>query len=449
MNKISDSSVEQSELKEKEQDSTPTAITRRVRYAIGFTTPKAIALSLKKRFNWIIIIVIALIISGAGIYFVSRRKDAQPHLQSLTVPVQTQSLQVSFEASGSIEPITSVNISPKTTGRLTALYVEQGDKVKAGQLLARMDSANLTAELAQAQAELAQAQAEYTKVLNGNRQEAIARAKSQVLSAQAQVDLNAKKLEKNRWLAQQGAIAQLTLDEYISTDKTSRANLAEAQEQLQEQEKGSRSEDIEQSKAKVAAAKARVDLAQINLNETGIYAPFNGIISQKYATVGAVVTPNVSASTTSSATSSSILSIASGLEVNVNVSEATIAQVEPNQTVEITADAYPYRTFKGRVQQIAPEAIVENNVTSFEVTVKLITGQAELRSGMNVDAVFVGKKIANALTIPTVAITTNQGEIGVMVLNKSGKAQFKPVRVGFSQDGQTQIIQGLASGLSL
>jgi HlyD family secretion protein len=442
MNKISDSSVEQSELEGQEQSSsTSTAIARRVRFAIGFATPKAIAPFSNKRFNWLIVILIVLAFLGVGI--VSRRRNAKPDMQPRTVPVQTQSLKVSFEASGSIEPITSVNISPKNAGRLTALYVEQGDKVKAGQLLARMDSANLTAELAQVQAELAQAQAEYAKVLNGNRQEAIARAESQVLSAQAQVDLNAKKLEKNRWLEQQGAIAQLTLDEYFSTDKTSRANLAEAQAQLKELEQGSRSEDIKQSKAKVDLAQAKVDLAQTNLNDTGISAPFNGIISQKYATVGAVVTPNVSASTTSSATSSSILSIASGLEVNVDVSEATIAQIKPNQTVEITADAYPYRTFQGRVKQIAPEAIIENNVTSFEVKVELITGQTELRSGMNVDAVFVGKKIANALTIPTVAITTNQGEMGVMVLDDHGKAQFKPVRVGFSQDGKTQIIQGL------
>jgi HlyD family secretion protein len=308
-----------------------------------------------------------------------------------------------------------------------------------------MDSANLTAELAQAQAELAQAQAEYTRVLNGNRQEAIARAKSQVISAQAQADLNAKRLEKNRWLAQQGAIAKLTLDEYISADQTSRASLAETREQLRELESGSRLEDIEQFKAKVAAAKAKVALVQTELTDTKIYAPFDGIISQKYATVGAIVTPNVSASATSSATSSSILSIASGLEVNVNVSEASIANIEPHQTVEIVAEAYPYRTFQDRVQQIAPEAIVENNVTSFEVTVELITGKTELRSGMNVDAVFVGKKIDNALTIPTVAITTNQGEIGVMVLGDREKAQFKTVRVGFSEKGQTQIIQGLTS----
>ncbi|NJL51389.1 MAG: HlyD family efflux transporter periplasmic adaptor subunit [Hydrococcus sp. SU_1_0] len=174
---------------------------------------------------------------------------------------------------------------------------------------------------------------------------------------------------------------QLTLDEYLSEDQTTRASLAEAQEQLQELAKGSRQEDIEQSKAKVAAAKAKVDLAQTNLNDTAIYAPFNGIISQKYALLGAVVTPNVSASSTSSATSSSILSIASGLEVHVDVSEATIAQIEPHQTVEITADAYPHRTFQGRVKKIAPEAIVENNVTSFEVTVELITGKPNCDQG--------------------------------------------------------------------
>jgi HlyD family secretion protein len=434
MDRISDSSVEQSELKE--QDSS---------LPKSKSDSKTIAKPLKKRFRWTISVLTILIISGAGIYFVSRRQDTRPNMQPRTVPVQNQSLKVSFEANGSIKPITSVNISPKNAGRLTALYVEQGDLVKAGQLLATMDSANLAAELLQTQAELAQAEAEYNKVLNGNRQEAIARAKSQVLSAQAQADLSAKKLEKNRWLARQGAIAQLTLDEYLSQDKTSRASLAEAQEQLRELEKGSRSEDIEQSKAKVAAAKAKVDLVQTNLNDTAIYAPFNGIVSQKYATVGAVVTPNVSASTTSSATSSSILSIASGLEVNVNVSEATIAQVEPNQIVEITADAYPYRIFQGRVKKIAPEAIVENNVTSFEVKVELVTGQAELRSGMNIDAVFVGKQIANALTIPTVAITSDRGEIGVMVLGDRRKAQFKPIRVGFSQDGQTQIIEGLTS----
>ena len=437
MNSIFEPSKDSSVTRE-EQDSS--FLLNQSRHNVPVTTGK-------KRFFGKIPILMVLIILGAGIYFASRRsKDVQPDIKSLTVPVQTKALNISIEASGSIEPISSVNISPKTTGRLAALYVEQGNEVTAGQLLAKMDSGNLKAELAQTQAELAQAEAEYTRTLNGNRQEAIARAKSQVISAQAQADLSAKRLEKNRFLAQEGAIAQLTLDEYLSEDRTARAKLVEAEEQLRELENGSRLEDIEQFKAKVTAAKAKVALAETKLNDTDIRAPFDGIVSQKYAVVGSIVTPDVSASATSSATSSSILSIASDLEVTVKVSEASIAHIEPNQTVEIDADAYPHRTFQGRVKLIAPEAIVENNVTSFEVKVELITGQSELLSGMNVDAVFLGKTIPDALTIPTVAITTNQGEIGVMVASDRGKAEFKPVRIGFSQDGQTQIIQGLASG---
>lgn len=155
MNSISNLSVEQSKLKE--QDSSLLDLK---------STPNAIAKSPKKRFRWKIAILIALMITGASIYFVSRRKDVQPNLDSLTAPVKIQSLNIRLEANGTIQPITSVNISPKEAGRLAALYVEQGDRVKTGQLLAKMDSANLTAELAQAQAELAQAEAEYIAIRN-------------------------------------------------------------------------------------------------------------------------------------------------------------------------------------------------------------------------------------------------------------------------------------------
>ena len=403
----------------------------------------AIAPKKKLKFRWAIPIIVILIVGGGAIRFSTRRQYAPPSIESLTVPVQTQSLTISTEASGSIQPIDSVNVSPKTTGRLVSLYAEQGDLVEAGQLLARMDSANLAAELAQAKAELAQARAEYTRVLNGNRSEAIARVRSQVKSAQARADLAAKRVEKYSFLAQEGAVAQLTLDEYISEDLTARASLREAQEQLDELVAGSRPEDIEQYQARVSAAEARVKLAQTRLKDTEIRAPFDGIVSQRYAVVGSIVTPDVSASTTSSATSSSILSIASDLEVNVKVSEASIANIETNQKVDIVADAYPNWTFTGRVKQIAPEAIVENNVTSFEVKVELTTGQDELRSGMNIDAIFKGKNITDALTVPTVAITINQGKIGVMVATEDNQSAFKPVTIGFSQDGQTQVITGL------
>jgi len=81
-------------------------------------------------------------------------------------------------------------------------------------------------------------------------------------------------------------------------------------------------------------------------------------------------------------------------------------QVKNGQRVEIVADAYPDRRFEGRVRLIAPEAVVEQNVTSFQVRVQLVSGQSELRSGMNVDVTFIGETVPDALVVPTVAIVT-------------------------------------------
>ena len=156
-----------------------------------------------------------------------------------------------------------------------------------------------------------------------------------------------------------------------------------------------------------------------------------------------MVTPTTAASATESATSSSLLALASGLEAVVKVSEAYIAQIQQQQQVEIVAEAYPNQTFIGRVQQISPEAIVENNVTSFEVRVSLVTGQTQLRSGMNIDATFLGETVPKALMVPTVAIATQDGKLGVMIANSSGQPKFQPVTVGLTQGGQTQIKEGL------
>lgn len=111
-------------------------------------------------------------------------------------------------------------------------------------------------------------------------------------------------------------------------------------------------------------------------------------MTQKYAEPGAFVTPTTSASTSASATSSSIVAVARGLEILAQVPEADIGRIKQGQQVEIVADAYPDRVFKGHVRLIAPEAVVEQGVTSFQVRVALDTGTDKLRSGLNVDLTF-------------------------------------------------------------
>ena len=396
--------------------------------------------------RWVIAIVGLLLVFGGLMRLRQLRQSRNSQmttLAALTQPVETISLTVRVEGTGSVVAKDTVNLSPKTAGRLEGLYGEPGDLVQAGEVLARMEVGTLTDDLAQRQAQLAQAEADYARVVAGNRSEDIRRAEAEVTSAKSQVTLTAVQLVRYRELADRGAISQSELDQYIHEANNAEASFEQAQAQLAETTSGSRPEDIAAAAAAVAAAQAQVASIETQLDEASIRAPFDGVITQTYATVGAIVTPTTSASATASATSSSILAISSGLEVEVDVSEANIAQVRVGQPVEIVADAFPQQVFAGQVKRIAPEAVVENNVTVFQVVVTPLTGLDQLRSGMTVDATFIGKTVADALMVPTVAIATEAGQLGVQVADDQGNPTFRPVTVGLTQGSQTQVLSGL------
>ncbi|WP_448533557.1 efflux RND transporter periplasmic adaptor subunit [Parathermosynechococcus lividus] len=390
-------------------------------------------------------IVAGLIASSSLIVW--RSRHSPPDLERYTVPVMdSRDLVARVAATGKVVPVQTVNISPKRSGLLTELYVEQGDTVKAGQVIARMDNRDERAQLAQAQANLADAIARRDRTVAGNRAEEIDQAQAQVRAAASRAKLAQERLNRNEALAAEGVIPRDTLDELIANRDNAIATLNEAQKRLQLLQQGSRSEDIRQAEAAVTAAQAQVQAARVALEDTVIRAPFDGIITQKYAVPGAFVTPTTSASTTTSATSTSIVAIAEGLEILAEVPEVDISQVQLGQPVEIRADAYPGRTFQGKVRLIAPEAVVEQNVTFFQVRVSLLSGLAELRSGMNVDLDFLGQKVANALLVPTVAIAVEKGKTGVYVVGADNKPEFRPVTIGSSWQDQTQIITGVTAG---
>ncbi|MEL6400251.1 MAG: efflux RND transporter periplasmic adaptor subunit [Cyanobacteria bacterium J06626_4] len=396
--------------------------------------------------TWAIVVgVLGLILMGLiGLRLLrGPRATREQSLTTLTQPVETSPLTVRVEGTGSVVAQDTVNLSPKIAGRLESLYGEQGDPVQAGEVLAQMEVGTLTDELRQGQAQLAQAEADYAKALAGNRSEDIRRAEAEVTAAQSQVTLAATQLVRYRELAAQGAISQSELDQYVNEANSAAANFAQAQAQLEEAASGSRPEEITAAAAAVAAAAAQVAAIETQIEEAVIRAPFDGVITQTYATIGAIVTPTTSASATASATSSSILAISAGLEVEVDVSEANIAQVQVGQSVEIVADAFPQQVFTGRVKRIAPEAVIENNVTLFQVVVTPLTGLDQLKSGMTVDATFIGETVVDALMVPTVAIATEAGQLGIQIADDEGNPTFQPVTVGLTQDGKTQILSGL------
>lgn len=419
-------------------------------------------------------------------------------ITQLTVPVAAQNVTLRITASGKVVPVKSVNISPKNPGVLSQLYVEQGDRIRQGQILARMDSASIEAqrsqyranlaqsqaqlaeavagsrpqEIAQARARLAQSQAQLAAARAGNRPQEVAQSQSQVDAAQAKVNYNSGQVKRYQYLYKQGAEKKQLLDQVISEDKSARANLEEAKKRFslvesgtrteeidQRQaavnearaalvllEDGTRSEEIVQRQAAVAAAEAQLKGVQVQLEDTIIRAPLSGIVTQKYAEPGAFVTPTTSASSSASATSSSIVAVARGLEILAQVPEADLGRIKQGQQVEIVADAYPDQVFKGHVRLIAPEAVVEQGVTSFQVRVALDTGTDKLRSGLNVDLTFLGDRVNNALVLPTVSIVTEKGKTGVLVPDANNKPQFREITVGAQIQEQTQIVGGVKEG---
>jgi HlyD family secretion protein len=313
----------------------------------------------------------------------------------------------------------------------------------------------------QYKAALAKAEADLALKRAGTRPEEISEAEARVATAEAnvaeiQAKLNraAEELKRNQFLAEEGAISQNALGEFLSQERSVRANLEAAVARLKEQKdsleklrNGMRKEDIAQAEANVAQATAQLQYYETQLKNTSIRAPFAGTITRRFAQEGDFVTPTTSASSSDGATSASIVELSKGLEVEAKVPEASIAQIKPGQSVEIHADAYSDDIFKGRVRLIAPRAVQENNVTSFQVKVALQTGQDKLKSAMNVKLAFLCDSISNALVVPLATIVTKKdGQTGVLVPDKNNQAQFRPVTVGPTSGDQIQVLQGVSKG---
>jgi HlyD family secretion protein len=389
------------------------------------------------------------------------RSRFQPYdLEQFTTVAKLEPLTVRMSASGRVKPTQTVNLSPENAGIVEELYVEQGDRVNQGQLIARMGSQDIRAQIAQNRAVVAEAEANLQLTRQGPRPEEIAQAtamveaaQAQVLDAQSRLELARGELGRNQTLFERGAISRTTLDNVEREQRAAMATLEQAQ--ARQREAQSRLQDLQnlpepaavaQAQARLDQAQAQLQASQVRLAENQIRAPFTGIVTQKFATAGAFVTPTTSASELSSATSTAIIALAQDLEVLAEVPEANINLVELGQPVEVVADAFPEETFVGRVTLIAPEAIERQNVTLFQVRIALDSGKTRLRSNMTVTVAFIGDQLAEALVVPTVAVVTQGGQTGVLVPESGNNLAFQPVTLGPQVGEKIQILSGLQAG---
>jgi HlyD family secretion protein len=336
----------------------------------------------------------ALLLGGIGFGMRQRSAGQAGRLADYTVLAESGELPGVVTASGELEAEQRVNVSPKRQGVLMELLVEEGDAVRRGQPLARMDSDDLRERLAELQAQLT--------------------------SAEAQLNRSSRELERNRRLFAQNAISQNDYDQVLSAFEVDRAS--------------------------VQAARQRLAARRVEQDDLVIRAPFDGVVTQRFADPGAFVTPTTTAAAVAGATSSSIVELAQGLEVVAKVPESDIGRISLGQSAEVRVDAFPDRRFPAEVKRITPRAVKVNNVTSFDVVLRFVAPPPELRIGMTADIDFQTGRVRADTLVPTVAVVTEDGRPGVLLVGKDNQPTFQPVELGASGGKNTQILTGLRPG---
>jgi HlyD family secretion protein len=270
------------------------------------------------------------------------------------VPVERRNLVVSASASGAIEPVLTVDVKSKASGEIIGMNVQTGDDVKQDQLLASIDPRIPRNNLAQAQANLEVAQA-------------------QLSNAKAQ-------LARSDTLFKAQAITQTEYD-------------------------GARL-DYANANASVIRARSDLENARDRMNDTKLRAPLGGTIITKNVELGTVI----SSPTTDVGGGTMLFKMANldTVQIRALVDETDIGKVSPGLATTITVDAYPNRPFEGVVLKVEPQATVQQNVTMFNVLVRIPNPNHLLKPGMNTEVeIHVGRR-DNVITVPNAALRTQR-----------------------------------------
>lgn len=375
-------------------------------------------------------------------------------------------------ASGKVQPEVEVKISPDVSGEIIALYVEEGDSVKKGQLLLKIRPDNYESFLARSSAAVSASKAQFEQS-----KAAIAQSEARLIKANIDYDRN-KKLHDDK------VISDADFDNVVST-----LNIAKQDVQASKS-------SAEAARFNVASSQANLKDAAENLRKTSIYAPMNGTVSKLNVELGERVVG------TSQMAGTEILRIANlnNMEVRVNVNENDIVRVNVGDSVDIDVDAYSTssRKFKGLVYEVASSANGQSGssaissttdaVTEFEVKIRVLRDSYKdllvkesktfpLRPGMTASVEVITDRKNGVLTIPLASVTTRDPDAKiksetkatndkketesddkdkkaakkgplkeVVFINDNGKAKIREVRTGISDFENIEILAGLKNG---
>jgi RND family efflux transporter MFP subunit len=361
--------------------------------------------SFKKYLIWAALT--SLVLVGAY-YIVSQNSvvEVETAIASVSSPTQASAI---LNASGYVVAQRKASVSSKASGRLEQLYVIEGDHVKAGQVLGRIENNDVQAAYNQALASLEV-------------------AKANLENAQAELDDATIEFNRKTSLASTNTISTSELD-------NSRGRFKKAQAV------------VNSASASVRVAEANIRSAQVQLDNTVIRAPFDGTVLNKNANVGEVITSLGGAAGARGAVVT--LADMSSLEVETDVSEANIEKIAPDQPCEITLDAYPSKKYRGYISKIIPtadraKATVLTKVKFAELDDKVLPEMgAKVLFLQNLDN--SAGSVESSVIVPADAIVQRAGANYVYLIS-DGKAKERAVVVGETISGMISIKQGIFAG---
>jgi HlyD family secretion protein len=311
-----------------------------------------------KRILLFLIAILVLAGSGYGFWRWGRSPKESPYV---TTPVQRGNITQAVSSTGTLQAVVTVLVGSQVSGTIDKLFADFNTKVKAGQVVAQLNQDKFKASVDQARANLLAAESN------------LAKAKVSVVDAQ-------RTLERNRELRKRDLMAQSELDAAQTAYDAAMAQL-------------------EVNKAQRAQAQAALNQATVDLNNTVIRSPVDGIVISRNVDVGQTVAASLQAPT--------LFTIANDLakmEVHTNVDEADVGNVIEGQEVSFTVDAFPARRFRGRVHQVRNAPTIVQNVVTYDAVVRIDNKDLLLKPGMTANVQFLVSRKENVLTIPNMAL---------------------------------------------
>jgi HlyD family secretion protein len=352
-----------------------------------------------------------------------------------TAVVQRAAIQRIITARAILYPSDQAIVMPKISAPVREFYVNRGDHVRKGQLLAQLENSDLAAAVMEAKGLIDEAEASYRNTTAATLPEEIAKAQSEVRSAKEALDAAQKLWESRKQLLDQGALPRRQVDEANVAYVQARGQYEVAAKHLDALEKIGKDAGTKQAQAQLDAARGRYQAAQVQLEYSKITSPLNGVITDRPMYAGEMASP-----TTQLLTVMDISQVVA--RANVPSEQLKLLKVGDEATL-MAADASA--ELHGRV--IVVSSALNANSTTAEIWVKAPNPGELLKPGSSVQVAIVAETAPDAVVMPLAAILpSEEGPGRVMVFGSDSLAHERQIEIGIRETNKVQVLKGLEPG---